>query len=187
MDLACDVLHGLRWTRNWLELAINRLQRDQERCGSLVKRTSPLTAPQSVQAAVEQQTYEKSSEQAPAATQAPERAQDVQQSKPQAAEGCEAYRPIVSKYEWNVDTAMAVMQAESRCDPRAYNGHMNSDGSNDAGLFQINSIHVAGGLIDSEERFNPEANVRAAYAIYRGSGWRAWSAFNNGRYLEFRG
>lgn len=75
------------------------------------------------------------------------------------------------------------MQAESGCDPSAYNG-ANSNGSNDAGLFQVNSIHVKSGLIGSDERFNAEANVRAAYAIYQGAGWSAWSAYNNGAYLR---
>lgn len=74
--------------------------------------------------------------------------------------------------------------AESQGNPRAYNAS-NSDGSNDAGLMQINSIHVRSGLIGDEERFNPEANIRAAWAIYQGNGWKAWSAFNNGKYQKY--
>ena len=72
--------------------------------------------------------------------------------------------------------------AESGGNPQAYNG-ANSNGTNDAGLMQINSIHVDSGLI--EDRFNPEANMAAAYAIYKGSGFRAWSAFNNGSYMRY--
>lgn len=76
------------------------------------------------------------------------------------------------------------MQAESGCRADAYNG-ANSNGSNDRGLFQVNSIHVRSGLIGDEERMDPETNVRAAWEIYKGSGWRAWSAFNNQSYLQF--
>lgn len=76
------------------------------------------------------------------------------------------------------------MRAESGCRADAYNAS-NSNGSNDAGLMQINSIHVESGLIDSEARFDPAANIDAAYAIYRGGGWEAWSAYNNGAYQRY--
>ena len=91
-----------------------------------------------------------------------------------ASGGCEAFRTIVSEFDWDVSIAMAVMRAESGCRPDAYNGS-NYNGSNDAGLFQINSIHVESGLITDSGRMDAKENVRAAYAIYRGSGWKAWS------------
>lgn len=74
--------------------------------------------------------------------------------------------------------------AESGGNPNAYNG-ANYNGSNDAGLWQINSIHVKSGLIGDKDRFNPELNVKAAYAIYKGSGWKAWSAYNNISYRKW--
>lgn len=74
--------------------------------------------------------------------------------------------------------------AESGGNQNAYNGN-NSNGSNDAGLMQINSIHVTSGLIGDKDRFNPELNVKAAYAIYNGSGFSAWSAYNNGSYARY--
>lgn len=73
--------------------------------------------------------------------------------------------------------------AESHGDPNAYNG--NTNGTNDIGLMQINSIHVDSGLIGDKERFNPAANVKAAWAIYQGAGWRAWSSYNNGQYQKY--
>lgn len=81
------------------------------------------------------------------------------------------------------------MEAEStsndiHCNPNAYNGK-NSNGSNDAGLFQINSIHVDSGLISDKARFNPEANVKAAFAIYKGGGWKPWASYNTGKHLKF--
>lgn len=74
--------------------------------------------------------------------------------------------------------------AESGGRADAYNG-ANNNGSNDAGLFQINSIHVKSGLIGDKDRLDPEKNVRAAYAIYKGSGFTAWSAYNNLNYKKY--
>lgn len=78
---------------------------------------------------------------------------------------------------------MAVMRAESGCNQQAYNA-ANYDGSSDAGLFQINSVHCPG-LISSQARFEPSANVKAAYAIYMGSGWNAWTTYTNGAYQKY--
>lgn len=77
---------------------------------------------------------------------------------------------------------MAVMQAESSCNPNARG--VNENGTDDVGLFQINEVHV-GHLISSQDRYDPSKNIKAAFAVYRGSGWKAWSVFNNGRYLSF--
>jgi hypothetical protein len=74
--------------------------------------------------------------------------------------------------------------AESGGRADAFNGS-NSNGTNDAGLMQINSIHVTSGLIGDLERLDPELNMRVAYAIYKGSGWSAWAAYNNGSYLKY--
>lgn len=74
--------------------------------------------------------------------------------------------------------------AESGGNPNAYNSS-NYNGTNDAGLMQINSIHVTSGLIGDKDRFNPELNIKAAYAIYLGSGFGAWSAFNNKSYERY--
>ncbi len=99
------------------------------------------------------------------------------------AGGCEQYRSIVQKYDWNVDIALAVMQAESSCISNRDNSGLNKNGSNDKGLMQINSIHSD--LISDLDRFDPEKNIQAGYEIYRGAGWKAWSAYNNGSYLKF--
>jgi len=74
--------------------------------------------------------------------------------------------------------------AESRGNPQAYNPS-NSNGTNDKGLMQINSIHVNSGLIGDDERFDPQKNLDAAYAIYKGSGFKAWSSYNSNKFKEF--
>lgn len=93
---------------------------------------------------------------------------------------CEQYRSIVARYDWNVETAMKIMDAETagsldgNCNPRAdnmadvhrdMNGKVYCIGSH--GLFQI-SCH--GGRI-----YDPAANIRAAYGKYKSQGWAAWT------------
>jgi len=92
-------------------------------------------------------------------------------------QGCD----LVYNYDWDTATARAVCLAESSGNSNAYGENYN--GTNDAGLMQINSIHSD--LISLDDRFNPELNMEAAYKIYLSSGWKAWSAYNNGRYERF--
>ena len=95
----------------------------------------------------------------------------------QVAGRCEEFRELVKKYDWNVEVMLAIMMAESSCNPNTLN--TNSDGSNDLGLFQINSIHK------KPNRENPELNVQYAYQIYKSQGLNAWVAYTNGNYLKF--
>ena len=96
------------------------------------------------------------------------------------ADACEGFRPLVAKYDWNVKVAMAVMRAESGCQTGALG--YNTNGTNDAGLFQVNSIHDM-----TDRRYQPEHNVALAYKIYvarskwDSSGWKAWRVCLNGK------
>lgn len=94
---------------------------------------------------------------------------------------CEEFRNLVEKYDWNANTMLAIARAESGCNPLADNTGLNRDGTNDKGLFQINSIH---GFSDAE-RLDPVRNTEIAYRIWKSQSYRAWSAFNNGSYLNF--
>lgn len=102
---------------------------------------------------------------------------------------CESFKPLLSAYSWDLNIAYALMKTESGCNPARDNSGLNSDGTNDVGLMQINSIHI-GPLITDAQRIDPKENIRAAWAIYQGSikrtgnGWNAWSAYNNGMYLK---
>lgn len=102
--------------------------------------------------------------------------------------GCQQYLPLVQKYNWDVNTAMAIMEAESTsqgipCDSNAKD--FDSNGTVDRGLFQVNSIH-ADLATDMNTLFDPQTNVRIAYEIYSGQqGWGAWSTYNSGAYLRY--
>lgn len=91
---------------------------------------------------------------------------------------CSTYEPIVAQYNWNVQLAMAIMQAESGCNPYAVsNASINYDGVPDYGLFQIHGQDI----------LSPSENIATAYRKYESQGWHAWSTYNTGavwRYYE---
>ena len=96
--------------------------------------------------------------------------------------GCEAYRGLVSQYSWNVTIALAVMRAESGCDPNSNNnndGHTVCLGSR--GLFQIGCDSTA----NYDGMFDPATNVAQAFALYNNRGWSPWGAYNSGSYLRY--
>lgn len=76
---------------------------------------------------------------------------------------------------------LAIMRAESGCDPNADNTGLNKDGTVDIGLLQINSIHG----YTKAHMLNPHENIKAGYRIWRTQGYKAWSVYNNGAYAKF--
>lgn len=99
---------------------------------------------------------------------------------------CAEFQSLIAQYDWNIQIASAIMQAESGCNPIRDNSGLNGDGTNDVGLFQINSIHVASGLITESGRNDPAANVATAYKLYAGRGnFTAWSVYTNGKYAQY--
>lgn len=86
---------------------------------------------------------------------------------------------------WSGDravTAVAIMFAESSGNARATN--KNSNGSEDFGLWQVNSIHKP----SEEEKFNPAANARKAHQIYveAGNSFKPWVTFNEGQWTKHK-
>jgi hypothetical protein len=79
-------------------------------------------------------------------------------------------------------------QAESGGKAVKHNRGLNRDGSIDFGFMQINSIHKPKNesLKDFENRmYNLEENIKMAQKIYEMQGFRAWSTFNNKKYLAY--
>jgi hypothetical protein len=92
--------------------------------------------------------------------------------------GCENYRHLVEQYDWDVRIALAVMKAESGCNPQAYNPEAHRGCNGSLGLFQIACVH-------HDSTFDPAGNVASAYRIYSSGGWRPWGAFTNGSYTRY--
>jgi soluble lytic murein transglycosylase-like protein len=90
----------------------------------------------------------------------------------------------VNAYNWDVRTAYAICMAESRGNPEA-TGH-NTNGTDDRGLMQVNSIHadLVGGNLTA--LYDPATNIKIAYSLSRGGqDWTPWSTYNNGEYRQF--
>ncbi len=79
-----------------------------------------------------------------------------------------------------IGVAIALAESGGRTD--ALNT-ANRNGSWDAGLMQVNSIHG----YSREWLYNPTNNVAASLRIYRAAGnrWTPWSTYNNGSYRRF--
>lgn len=92
---------------------------------------------------------------------------------------CEQWRPLVEQYSWDVDVALAVMQAESGCNPAAAN-HADNHGTciGSFGLMQLACFWT-------DNPHDPATNVAKAAEIYARSGWQPWGAYTNGAYLRY--
>lgn len=86
----------------------------------------------------------------------------------------ERWRPLVSQYGWDADTALAVIRCESGGDPTI----PNRQGSGALGLFQIMPRwqYLADLLHGRRVWFgDPRVNVRTAYELYvLFDGWSPW-------------
>ncbi len=82
--------------------------------------------------------------------------------------------------------AVAVSRAESGFNPGAVN-KANSNGTEDYGLWQINSVHST--LFTKYDWKDGQQNAYMAKAVWdgrkSGHGWEAWSTYTNGKYRSF--
>lgn len=81
----------------------------------------------------------------------------------------------------HIPTMMCIAKWESSLRPDAVN--VNTDGSVDIGLFQINNrywVDIEGGgcPYSMEELFDPVNNVSCAKTVFDAMGFRAWVAYN---------
>jgi hypothetical protein len=88
----------------------------------------------------------------------------------------------------NVQIACAVALAESDGNPNAHNSTPPDDSY---GLWQINMLGSLGpdrrkrfGITSNTQLFDPATNVRAAYIIWKQSGWNAWTTYTSGDYKK---
>jgi len=93
---------------------------------------------------------------------------------------CESYRSLVEQYDWNIDIAMAIMKAESGCNPTVTNWQDHHKGcSGSTGLFQVGCINAP-----REQMEDPVKNIAKSYQLYSSRGWQPWGAYTNGSYLK---
>lgn len=88
----------------------------------------------------------------------------------------EQWRPLVSQHFEDVETALCLMEHESRGNPNAKNPT-----SSARGLFQIlGSLWAPHFGIAKDDLYDPELNIRLAAEIYEMQGWWAWSPYQRG-------
>ncbi|HEY4024294.1 MAG TPA: RICIN domain-containing protein [Pseudonocardiaceae bacterium] len=84
--------------------------------------------------------------------------------------------------ERSIAVAVAIAMAESSCNPSATN--INSNGSEDRGLWQINN--AAWPNVSNACAFQVQCNADAAFNISnRGSDWNPWSTYGNGAWRNY--
>lgn len=111
------------------------------------------------------------------AQEAAENAAPAQPAAPRVAASsgnCESYRSLVAQYDWNVNTMLRIMKAESGCNPVNHNyadAHSTCSGS--YGLMQIGCIHG----YSAAHLESPQNNIAAAYSIFKSQGYTAWTTY----------
>lgn len=93
----------------------------------------------------------------------------------------EIEKKICDTFPEDCDTMIAIAYAENRTLNAAPNPNVNSNGSVDCGLMQVNSIHG----YDCDYLENIENNLKVAREIYDREGLGAWSTYKSGKYLSF--
>ena len=79
--------------------------------------------------------------------------------------------------------ALAVSKAENGTrQPDRFN--VNTNGTIDIGIFQINSVHFKREGCSLAEIVDAYKNVDCAYQIWQEQGWNPWVAFNNGNFAD---
>lgn len=78
-------------------------------------------------------------------------------------------------------TMIAIAMAESSGNPNANNAGMNTNGSVDYGLWQINSVHRP----DLDKVYDPYYNAQQAYNVWGQQGYGAWAAYNRGKHAQY--
>ena len=103
----------------------------------------------------------------------------------------EIIRYIKSK-DWDDGIAVRIAKSENNWNlTKSFDctriGPQNSNGTRDYGLFQINDIHIRANKITKEDALDCYKATDFAYKLYKdwGDSYRAWSAYNNGSYLNY--
>lgn len=78
--------------------------------------------------------------------------------------------------------ALAVARAESGMREDAVN--INTNGTIDIGIYQINSVHFGKQGCSLKDVVDQYKNVDCAYSIWLEQGWNPWVAYTSGSYLE---
>ena len=82
---------------------------------------------------------------------------------------------------YDAKIALSIVASESNFNAEAWN--INSNGTIDIGIWQINSVHFSKESCSIRDALDPIRATDCAYRIFKESGWQPWTVFNNGAYL----
>ena len=82
---------------------------------------------------------------------------------------------------YDAKIALGIVAAESNFNSEAWN--VNSNGSIDLGLWQINSVHFAKAGCSIRDVLDPIRATDCAYNLFKEQGFSPWTVFNNGAFL----
>lgn len=102
--------------------------------------------------------------------------------------GCEAVRREVGRYhKWNVRIITAIAEAESHCRVSTRgDGHLTFKKNGRTYGYSLSAMQVR--ILPGRERCDShdlKVNVKCAYQIWQGQGYKAWTMFNNGKYKQY--
>lgn len=105
--------------------------------------------------------------------------------------GCEQYRPLMEKYDWDVRVMMAIMEAEStnpqtkvKCQS-TITGDTNLTYQRNGRTYGYSVSLLQVRILEGREAcdsHDPEVNIDCGYRIWKSQGYRAWSMYLNGKY-----
>lgn len=107
---------------------------------------------------------------------------------------CEQYRALIARYDWDVRTMMAIMEAESTnwqtgepCDAQVVGDTSLTYTQNGRVYGYSKSLLQVRQLPGREhcDTDDPEVIVECGYRIWQGQGYSAWSVYTNGKYAKF--
>ena len=101
--------------------------------------------------------------------------------------GCDRFQPLLEKYDWDVRTMLAIMRAESGCDPNVTGDTSLTFTQNgrtygySVSLFQVRILPGR----EHCDSHDPATNIACAYHVWKSQGYKAWSVYTNGKYAKF--
>ena len=101
--------------------------------------------------------------------------------------GCERFQPLLEKYDWDVRTMLAIMRAESGCDPNVTGDTSLTFIQNgrtygySVSLFQVRVLPGR----EACDSHDPATNISCAYRVWKSQGYKAWSVYTSGKYLKY--